>query len=209
MALFNGPNRGVSLPSPEDENKSSFRNVVFFSYLEFRTMDKVHNASDSESRNYTINAMKVSNCCGHVASGGDIISVGGQRQKQGRAVTAQVTPRSTWITHGSSKLLTYRVELRNPLILVRKLVQIKHDRIGRVHKTLEKFIRNFFGGDIKKKGTTWKTQEYMGNYNKMYFKGIVYDYMDRLCGLMVRVPGYTTEMYCASCEVRTEFIYVM
>jgi hypothetical protein len=26
---------------------------------------------------------------------------------------------------------------------------------------------------------------------------------------VVRVPGYTTEMYCASCEVRTEFIYVM
>jgi predicted nucleic acid-binding protein len=24
-----------------------------------------------------------------------------------------------------------------------------------------------------------------------------------------RVPGYTTEMYCVSCEVRTEFIYVM
>jgi hypothetical protein len=33
--------------------------------------------------------------------------------------------------------------------------------------------------------------------------------VDRLCGLVVRVPGYTTEMYCASCEVRTEFIYVM
>jgi hypothetical protein len=32
---------------------------------------------------------------------------------------------------------------------------------------------------------------------------------DRLCGLVVRVPGYTTEMYCDSCEVRTEFIYVM
>jgi hypothetical protein len=32
---------------------------------------------------------------------------------------------------------------------------------------------------------------------------------DRLCGLVVRVPGYRTEMYCASCEVRTEFIYVM
>jgi hypothetical protein len=32
---------------------------------------------------------------------------------------------------------------------------------------------------------------------------------DRLCGLVVRVPGYTTEMYCASCEVRIEFIYVM
>jgi hypothetical protein len=24
-----------------------------------------------------------------------------------------------------------------------------------------------------------------------------------------RVPGYTMEMYCVSCEVRTEFIYVM
>jgi hypothetical protein len=32
---------------------------------------------------------------------------------------------------------------------------------------------------------------------------------DRLCGLVVRVPGYTTEMYCDSCEVRTEFIYVI
>jgi hypothetical protein len=31
----------------------------------------------------------------------------------------------------------------------------------------------------------------------------------RLCGRVVRVPGYTTEMYCVSCEVRTEFIYVM
>jgi hypothetical protein len=29
---------------------------------------------------------------------------------------------------------------------------------------------------------------------------------DRLCGLMVRVPGYTTGMYCDSSEVRTEFI---
>jgi hypothetical protein len=26
---------------------------------------------------------------------------------------------------------------------------------------------------------------------------------------VVRVPGYRTEIYCASCEVRTEFIYVM
>jgi hypothetical protein len=35
---------------------------------------------------------------------------------------------------------------------------------------------------------------------------LIYDV--RLCGLVVRVPGYTTEMYCASCEVRTEFKYV-
>jgi hypothetical protein len=25
--------------------------------------------------------------------------------------------------------------------------------------------------------------------------------VDRLCGLVVRVSGYTTEMYCAFCEV--------
>jgi hypothetical protein len=34
-------------------------------------------------------------------------------------------------------------------------------------------------------------------------------FFDRLCGLVVRVPGYRAEMYCVSCEVRTEFIYVM
>jgi hypothetical protein len=33
--------------------------------------------------------------------------------------------------------------------------------------------------------------------------------VDCLCGLVVRVPGYRTEMYCASCEVRTEFMYVV
>jgi hypothetical protein len=27
--------------------------------------------------------------------------------------------------------------------------------------------------------------------------------------LVARVPGYRTEMYCVSCEVRNEFIYVM
>jgi hypothetical protein len=30
--------------------------------------------------------------------------------------------------------------------------------------------------------------------------------VDRLCGLVVRVSGYRTEMYCVSCDVRTEFI---
>jgi hypothetical protein len=32
---------------------------------------------------------------------------------------------------------------------------------------------------------------------------------DCLCGLVVRDPGHRTEMYCVSCEVQTEFIYVM
>jgi hypothetical protein len=49
LALSKGPKRaGVSLPSPEDGNTSSLRNVVFSSYLEFQTMDKVHKPSDSE-----------------------------------------------------------------------------------------------------------------------------------------------------------------
>jgi hypothetical protein len=33
-------------------------------------------------------------------------------------------------------------------------------------------------------------------------------FLDRYCGLVDRAPGYWTEMYCASCEVRTRFIYV-
>jgi hypothetical protein len=32
---------------------------------------------------------------------------------------------------------------------------------------------------------------------------------DRLCSLVVRILGYTMEIYCDSCEVRTEFIYVL
>jgi hypothetical protein len=33
--------------------------------------------------------------------------------------------------------------------------------------------------------------------------------VDLLCGLVVRVPGYRTEIYYVSCEVLTEFMYVM
>jgi hypothetical protein len=33
--------------------------------------------------------------------------------------------------------------------------------------------------------------------------------VDRLSDLVVRVPGYRAKIYCVSCEVRTEFIYVM
>jgi hypothetical protein len=43
-----GPNRvDVSFLSPENGNRYSFRNVVFYNYLEFRTMDKVHKPNDS------------------------------------------------------------------------------------------------------------------------------------------------------------------
>jgi hypothetical protein len=33
--------------------------------------------------------------------------------------------------------------------------------------------------------------------------------LNRLCGPMVRVSGYTTDLYSASCEVQTECLYVM
>jgi hypothetical protein len=47
LALLKGPKGiGVSLPSHEELNRSNFRNVVFPSDLEYRTMDKVHKTSD-------------------------------------------------------------------------------------------------------------------------------------------------------------------
>jgi hypothetical protein len=49
LALSKGPNKvDVSLPSPEDRNRPSFRNIVFSTYLEFLTMAKIHKPSDSE-----------------------------------------------------------------------------------------------------------------------------------------------------------------
>jgi hypothetical protein len=48
-ALSMEPYRGiVSLFSPEDGNKSRFRNVMFSSYLELRTIGKVQNPRNSE-----------------------------------------------------------------------------------------------------------------------------------------------------------------
>jgi hypothetical protein len=47
------------------------------------------------------------------------------------------------------------------------------------------------------------------SWNSYYRFYLPVEALNRLCGLVVRVPGYTTEMYCASSEVRTQFIYVM
>jgi hypothetical protein len=48
-ALSKGPNKVcVSIPLSENGNRSSYRNGVFSSYLEFRTLDKFHIPSDSE-----------------------------------------------------------------------------------------------------------------------------------------------------------------
>jgi hypothetical protein len=44
------------------------------------------------------------------------------------------------------------------------------------------------------------------NKETVYFSKCCLIEKDRLYGLVVRVPGYRTEMYCVSCDVRTEFI---
>jgi hypothetical protein len=46
-----------------------------------------------------------------------------------------------------------------------------------------------------------------GNTQNQWVSGLCP--LDRLCGLAVKVPGCRTEIYRVSCEVRTEFIYVM
>jgi hypothetical protein len=51
----------------------------------------------------------------------------------------------------------------------------------------------------------WPDCYYHVNHYAMIRKSW-YSACDRLCGLVVRVPGYRTEMYCVSCEVQTEFI---
>jgi hypothetical protein len=42
------------LSSPEDGNRSSFRNVAFSSYLEFRTMGRDQKPSDSEQQRSSV-----------------------------------------------------------------------------------------------------------------------------------------------------------
>jgi hypothetical protein len=59
IALSNCPNRlGISLPSPEAGNRSSLRNVVFSSYLEFRTINEVEKPNDSECYELEVSNLK-------------------------------------------------------------------------------------------------------------------------------------------------------
>jgi hypothetical protein len=48
LTLSKVPNRVVVSFSPEDGNRSSFRNFISSSYLEFRTMGKVQKPSDPD-----------------------------------------------------------------------------------------------------------------------------------------------------------------
>jgi hypothetical protein len=144
LVLSMKPNTvGVSLHSPEDGNKSSFRNVVFFSYLEFWTLDKVHTPSDSKGFLTDIG----NRLCGLV------IKVPGN----------------------TTEMYCVSCEVRTEFIYVMSQIWAWHQDIL----------------------TGWPSVAMW-----------LWLWLDRLCGLVVRVPGYTTEMYCVSCEVRTEFIYI-
>jgi hypothetical protein len=48
-----------------------------------------------------------------------------------------------------------------------------------------------------------------GCVTEMYCVSCEVRTVDRLCGLVVGISGYRTEMYCVSCEVRAELMYVM
>jgi hypothetical protein len=49
LALYKGPNKvDVSFLSPEDGNISHFRKAVFSGYVEYLTIDKVHNRGEYE-----------------------------------------------------------------------------------------------------------------------------------------------------------------
>jgi hypothetical protein len=37
---------------------------------------------------------------------------------------------------------------------------------------------------------------------------LMYNKAERLCGLVVKIPGCRKEMYRDSCEVRNEYIYI-
>jgi hypothetical protein len=51
LALSKGLDRvGVSLSSVEDGNRSSFRSVVFWNYLQFRKLVEVHESSASNNQ---------------------------------------------------------------------------------------------------------------------------------------------------------------
>jgi hypothetical protein len=58
LALTMGPNMlNVFLPSSEDGTRFNFQNVVFYSYLQFRTMDEIHKTNNSAR--YTLSCRAV------------------------------------------------------------------------------------------------------------------------------------------------------
>jgi hypothetical protein len=53
---------------------------------------------------------------------------------------------------------------------------------------------------LRKQHSSCRNGKYLVIPEKLYL--VLYTYIYRLCSQVVRVPSYTTEIYCASCEVR-------
>jgi hypothetical protein len=78
------------------------------------------------------------------------------------------------------------------------------------YPTVSTFLSSLHQETEKASGTKTTRSNASNSRNRRSYNMNVYRRAcDRLCGLGVRVPGYTTEMYYVSCEVRTECIYVM
>jgi hypothetical protein len=50
VSSFQGAHQSVSFRSSEDRNRPRSRDAVYSFYLEYRTMDEIHKASDSEGK---------------------------------------------------------------------------------------------------------------------------------------------------------------
>jgi hypothetical protein len=70
------------------------------------------------------------------------------------------------------------------------------------------FQLTFFLSVSRSRPPLWSSGQSSCEVRTEFIK-VMYKNVDGLCGLVVRVPAYWTEMYCVSCEVLTEFIYVM
>jgi hypothetical protein len=73
-----------------------------------------------------------------------------------------------------------------------------------------RFNQNIGNATRQHCATSWNTVTFISSVGLMPTK-LIAPFVDlhRLCGLVVRVPGSRTEMYCVSCEVRTLFIYIL
>jgi hypothetical protein len=105
--------------------------------------------------------------------------------------------RGTHVTHSCvdiMRMMTGRGDIQLKMGRVQSLVEVKIS-VGEFRILI---MRACFGTP-KIIRAPWSAEI---NWHRMRWE-------DRLCGLVVRVPGYRSEIYCVSCEVRTKFIYVM
>jgi hypothetical protein len=105
-----------------------------------------------------------------------------------------------------------RTECSELISLVSLLKGMRAGKVGLLRRFMHT-LRRYAGGVASTLCCRIETYDLLGVPSIPTMVPIVFifsiSFYDRFCGLVVRVPGYRTEMYCAFCEVRTEFIYVM